>query len=96
MSKLVRDALVEVLGLCALGDVDETTEAYGWGGVIKQARAALASEPVMAREGLAFRMLEALVCGLGARDGRIAGQQAVYVDLAFSLADTFIAKAGQS
>jgi hypothetical protein len=35
-------ALREVLNLCSIGDVDETTEAYGWGDAIKRARAAIA------------------------------------------------------
>ena len=28
----------EMVDLCALGDTDETTEAYGWGAVIKRAK----------------------------------------------------------
>ncbi|MGH6631746.1 MAG: hypothetical protein ACREB0_00175 [Sphingopyxis sp.] len=33
------DLLREALDLAALGDVDETTEAYGWGEWVKRARA---------------------------------------------------------
>lgn len=37
----LREALKELLNLCAIGDVDESTEAHGWGAAIKEARAAL-------------------------------------------------------
>lgn len=33
----------EVLELCALGDVDETTEVHGWGDLIKAMRATVAA-----------------------------------------------------
>ena len=33
----------EVLNLCALGDVDETTEVHGWGDLIKAMRATVAT-----------------------------------------------------
>jgi hypothetical protein len=36
------EALREILDLCAVGDVDENTEALGWGAVIRDAKAALA------------------------------------------------------
>lgn len=35
------EVLAELLDLCALGDVDEETEMYGWGETIKKARALL-------------------------------------------------------
>jgi hypothetical protein len=35
-------SLTEVIDLCAIGDVDETTEALGWGETIKDAKAAIA------------------------------------------------------
>lgn len=35
------DSLNEILNLCAIGDVDEDTEAYGWGEAIKRAHAAV-------------------------------------------------------
>ena len=42
-----RDALralvVRFIELCALGDVDETTEALGWGELIAEAKAAVSS-----------------------------------------------------
>lgn len=41
MTDAVRDALAEILELCAIGDVDECTEALGWGKAIQRARAAL-------------------------------------------------------
>jgi hypothetical protein len=37
----VRETLREMVALCALGDVDETTEAFGWGACIAQAKALL-------------------------------------------------------
>ena len=36
----MRELLAECLNLCALGDVDETTEAYGWGNWVARARKA--------------------------------------------------------
>lgn len=36
-------SLREIVNLCAVGDVDESTEALGWGAVIKDANAALAA-----------------------------------------------------
>lgn len=36
------EALREVLELCAVGDVDESTEALGWGKAIQAANAAIA------------------------------------------------------
>jgi hypothetical protein len=36
------DSLNEVLDLCAIGDVDEDTEAYGWGEAIKRAKESIA------------------------------------------------------
>jgi hypothetical protein len=36
-------ALRELIDLCAIGDVDETTEALGWGEAIRRAKAALAT-----------------------------------------------------
>jgi hypothetical protein len=36
------ESLKEILNLCAIGDVDEDTEAYGWGDAIKAARRAIA------------------------------------------------------
>lgn len=36
------EALDEIINLCAIGDVDETTKAYGWGEAIKSAKAAIA------------------------------------------------------
>lgn len=35
-------SLLEILSLCKIGDVDETTEAYGWGDTIKEIKAELA------------------------------------------------------
>lgn len=35
-------SLEELLNLCVIGDVDETTEAHGWGDAIKRAKAAVA------------------------------------------------------
>lgn len=35
------ESLREVLNLCAIGDVDETTEAHGWGAAIKAAKQAV-------------------------------------------------------
>lgn len=34
-------SLRELIDLCAIGDVDESTEAYGWGEAIKRAKAAI-------------------------------------------------------
>lgn len=45
MTDAVRDALAEILELCAIGDVDECTEALGWGKAIQRARAALSEQP---------------------------------------------------
>lgn len=36
--------LEEFVNLCALGDTDETTEALGWGVLIKETKALLADE----------------------------------------------------
>src|ERR1700751_5014971 len=36
------ESLKEILDLCAIGDVDESTEAYGWGDAIKDAKSAIA------------------------------------------------------
>lgn len=38
-----RKVMQEMIDLCALGDVNETTEAYGWGAVIAEAKALLAA-----------------------------------------------------
>jgi hypothetical protein len=39
----VAASLREILNLCEIGDVDEDTEALGWGNAIKAARAALSA-----------------------------------------------------
>lgn len=39
--RLAHTLLREFIDLCALGDTDETTEAYGWGDLIKRANAAI-------------------------------------------------------
>lgn len=44
----VAASLRELLNLCALGDVDENTEALGWGEAIREANAALAAYDVPA------------------------------------------------
>ena len=43
------EALREVLNLCAIGDVDEETEALGWGKAIKRANKAIAKATGAAR-----------------------------------------------
>lgn len=55
--RLVHTLLREFIDLCALGDTDETTEAYGWGDLIKRAKAATAPPEVEAHE-LAIGPLE--------------------------------------
>jgi hypothetical protein len=42
----VAASLREILNLCEIGDVDEDTEALGWGNAIKAARAALSASGV--------------------------------------------------
>ena len=42
IASLVR-SLNEILNLCAIGDVNEDTEAYGWGAAIKDAKVAIAN-----------------------------------------------------
>lgn len=37
----LKETVTELINLCAIGDVDETTEAYGWGDAIKRAKLAL-------------------------------------------------------
>lgn len=34
----MRDCIKQLVQLCAIGDTDETTEAYGWGEAIKNAK----------------------------------------------------------
>ena len=40
-----RDLLREVLELCKLGDVDESTDALGWGDLVKRVKVVLSTEP---------------------------------------------------
>lgn len=40
----LRNALQTLLDLCAIGDVDENTEAHGWGDAIKSAKILLAAD----------------------------------------------------
>ena len=41
----LRELLLRHVELCSVGDTDETTEAYGWGELIAESKAALAKEP---------------------------------------------------
>ena len=36
------EALREMVSLCELGDIDENTDVFGWGGAFKDAKAAIA------------------------------------------------------
>ena len=41
-AKPLVESLKEIINLCELGDIDENTEAYGWGKAFAAAKAALA------------------------------------------------------
>lgn len=44
----LRESLQTLLDLCAIGDVDENTEAHGWGDAIKRAKALLEADAPIA------------------------------------------------
>lgn len=90
------EALTEILDLCAIGDVGESTEALGWGVAIQRARAALLAAEAAQPEPVAWKeALQSLLDAWHAGQLTVRPEAAGYWEAAVEFGESLLGRLDQ-